>query len=301
MDFAATSRLKAINYISTFAAATTRDDSGTVLESFPQQSADAYMLETGYALSKWIAEWLLKQGNDQGIPVNIFRPSWILGHSKTGFCTVGQNHLLLLLKGCIQMGRAPNWETRLNIMPVDYISRIIVQASLTKGYGHVFNLNNHHEIAWRELILWFNKQLCNVQLIDPLTWQTDSLSTVDESNALYPLLPHYSSTTDSTETAQAIPSLPKNIQTTNAEAAMSPIKMAYPEIDDVLLRVYHKFLREDGFLGSAQDPDKRGDYIPRPLFFSSTTSPKRMPPKIDESVPDSENNFPPATSPISPV
>lgn len=63
--------------------------------------------EHGYVLSKWVSEKILWNETDYGLKVAIFRPGNITGHSKTGMVHFENNHALLFLKSCIQLGVAP--------------------------------------------------------------------------------------------------------------------------------------------------------------------------------------------------
>ena len=41
-------------------------------------------LEMGYSMSKWVAEKLVFQARDLGLPVALYRPGFIMGDSRTG-------------------------------------------------------------------------------------------------------------------------------------------------------------------------------------------------------------------------
>ncbi len=93
-----------IYYISTLSAASAMDENGAYAETWPP--AVPAGLTGGYALSKWVSERLLLQVMQRGLPVKIYRSGYILGESQTGITNLN-DALLLLIKGCIQLGYAP--------------------------------------------------------------------------------------------------------------------------------------------------------------------------------------------------
>ena len=64
-------------------------------------------LGEGYAQTKVVAERLVVAAGRRGIPVKIFRPGRIVGHSATGATSV-EDTFCRIIQGCLQMGAAPN-------------------------------------------------------------------------------------------------------------------------------------------------------------------------------------------------
>jgi thioester reductase-like protein/amino acid adenylation domain-containing protein len=246
IQFAAEGKLKSINYVSTLS---TKNK-----EAYPDLSSDIIEItkQNGYTQSKWMAELLLTKVAQQGMPVTIYRPSWILGDSKTGACFFNQNHFLLLLKGCVQLGYAPKWTTRLNIMPVNYVSQMIVATSQEKqAQGKVFNLCNPNEITWIDFIGLLRKQeLIDVQLINPVLWRDEYLAKVGQKNALYPLAAFYLSH-EGSDMVQELPSLSTSVQNENAKVMMEELGIRYPKITAELLTRYFQYLHTEGFISAS--------------------------------------------------
>lgn len=111
-------------------------------------------LQGGYRQSKWVAEQLVMVAQKKGLPACIYRPSRIIGNSKTGINGNFQDFLCILLKGCIQLKKFPNLNTQMDIVPVDYVSRAIVGLSQQKNHAdQVFHLINSQLISWE---IFFN-------------------------------------------------------------------------------------------------------------------------------------------------
>lgn len=71
-------------------------------------------LTVGYAQSKWIAERLVMLAMSRGIPATIFRPGFITGSSVTGVMNT-DDYLVRLVKGCLQLGKAPSIQNTINV------------------------------------------------------------------------------------------------------------------------------------------------------------------------------------------
>ena len=107
----------------------------------PLHSPDA---DDNYSRSRWVAEKLVRIARDRDIPVSIYRPTMIIGHSQTGVFQINDS-FSRIIKGCIQLGIVPTWDNGMvnNMIPVDYTSRAIIYLSLQpKCLGKTFHLVN---------------------------------------------------------------------------------------------------------------------------------------------------------------
>ncbi len=227
---------KPIHYISTLSAAYKKNELGEFVEDFPD--ADPSQLTGGYAISKWVSERLLTQIKHRGLPVNIYRSGYILGESHSGI-TNTNDALLLLIKGCIQMGYAPRWKENIAILPVDFVSKAIVSIALQQQTAsNVFHLDQPHGIIWTDLIEWLNQQGYSIKLCSHSTW-LNHLSLIKMDNALYPFLPTYLSETEEPHTP--------GTSLTNTLSIFKKIQLSFPEISDALLKRYVHYLCDVGF------------------------------------------------------
>ena len=97
-----------------------------------------------YEAAKAEAEQVLTEQIGRGLPATIHRPSMVVGHSSTGTIIQFQvfYHLCEFLSGARTAGVIPDaGETRLDIIPVDYVARAIQASSLApEARGQVFHL-----------------------------------------------------------------------------------------------------------------------------------------------------------------
>ncbi|HSH02516.1 MAG TPA: amino acid adenylation domain-containing protein, partial [Anaerolineae bacterium] len=125
---AATTTRKPIHFISTTGVAlpATFDDGITITETVIDTPSPA--LPNGYVQSKWVAEKLITLASQQNIPVAIYRPGLITGDHRTAINK--QTDLIWrLLKGCLQLGLAPDHHNHFHLIPIDAAAQAIVTLS----------------------------------------------------------------------------------------------------------------------------------------------------------------------------
>lgn len=146
-------------------------------------------LSDGYAQSKWVAEKLVRAAHSRGIPACIYRPGTIIGHSQTG---AAQTNDLIgrLIKGLIQLGNAPKLNLRMNLAPVDYVSKGIIHLSRSPAsWGKAFHLVNSHTLPFCQLVEEIRALGYPIQWTDYEQWQAQLLNiSFKQENALNPLL-----------------------------------------------------------------------------------------------------------------
>jgi thioester reductase-like protein len=99
------------------------------------------MLDLGYAQTKWVAEKLLAQARARGLPVNVYRPGFIIGHSEDGLWNP-TDFLVHFVHGVIALGAAPRWDVKFQVSTVDRVSAAIVKlaGAPETGTGATFHL-----------------------------------------------------------------------------------------------------------------------------------------------------------------
>lgn len=237
IKFATTHVDKPIHYISTLSAACKKDSSGNLLEDFPNDNYED--LFGGYAISKWVSEKLLTEVANRGLPVSIYRSGYISGQSDTGVTSLN-DALLMLIKGCIQLGYAPEMEEKITILPVDFVSKAIVQISLNySDNSTVYHLDHPTGILWSDLVAWINDYGYKIKIIPMEKWQ-EKLSTISKENALYPFIPYYLAIKKN--------ELSPGVHVNKTSSVLKNINLSYPDIDDKLLTIYFDYLCQINFL-----------------------------------------------------
>ncbi|AKJ02788.1 nonribosomal peptide synthetase MxcG [Archangium gephyra] len=147
LRLAAAVRPKPLHYVSTLAVAPPSNLAPEVPEDFVPSHAG---LRDGYQQSKWIAERLVQQAAERGLPVTVYRLGRVVGAPGSG--TINPQDLVwrILLAG-IPAGALPQLDVSEAWTPVDYVARALVRLSLVPRPGAVFNLTPAPEVRLGEL------------------------------------------------------------------------------------------------------------------------------------------------------
>lgn len=112
---------------------------GTFTED-PQIDTYAEHLTTGYAQAKWVAEKLVWEAVQRGLPACVLRPGNIGHHSATGAANPN-DFQVMIMNACARTRLAPqadNWQFEMT--PVDYLSQAIVHlASEPDHFNGAYN------------------------------------------------------------------------------------------------------------------------------------------------------------------
>jgi len=124
------SRARTINYVSTIAAR-------------PQKDEGESRIAAGYSATKWASEILLKELSERsGIPVRIYRPSYVIAHTQMPGQINPQDTLTRLLHGIATTSLAPRSfyaqgrstrNSSYDGYPVDFVARLIATLSMAEA------------------------------------------------------------------------------------------------------------------------------------------------------------------------
>ncbi|WP_366511397.1 thioester reductase domain-containing protein, partial [Moorena sp. SIO4A1] len=248
LRLASQAKIKPVHFISTISVffSSAYSDKEVIFESDSlDYSPDN---DDGYSESKWVAEKLVMEARDRNLPVCIYRPGRITGHSQTGFCNT-EDLFSRMVKGCIQLGAVPNLEGVFSdIVPVDYVSKAIVNISQQKeSLGKAFHMVNPNDIYVNEA---FN-MLCSwgypIEKMDYEKWRTKLICQAENSNknALYPLLPLFS------EEFPVNAKMPR-YDCKHTIHGLADTDIVCPSIDSKLLNTYYSYFQSSGFLNAPQ-------------------------------------------------
>jgi thioester reductase-like protein len=212
----------------------------------------------GYAQSKWVAEKLVHLAGERGLPVTVYRPGRIGGHSQNGLGNA-DDLVFRILKGSIQLGAAPELDLQVEMSPVDYVSRALVHLSQQPdSVGRTFHLVNPDLVPW-------SRVLDGIDGIDTLgqplrrlawnDWQAELRQAAESStdNVLFPLLPVLAAepSAEAGESADEDAREPR-IACGRTLAALAGSGVDCPPLDERLVRLYFD-----------QNVDQNVDHNPR--------------------------------------
>ena len=230
-------------FVSTESVAEALDGITSVAEEVLDPQAFPPISDSGYLLTKWVAEQLVAGAvRDHGLDAIIARPGNITGDTRTGFSNYGSNHFWLFTKACVQLGAVPRLNSIVETTPVDVLADAIATLSLEHTPGlRVANLSNPVSVSWVDWLTTVT-DLTDTPLVveDPATWQ-GRLADITEENALWSLRSLYSGDLGGEF-------VPVDRKRTQAELA----DLGSPTASDphALAALYVPYLIEEGFLPS---------------------------------------------------
>lgn len=128
LELATAQRRKPFHYVSTIGTAPASGDETTSL------TFDQARFGSAYGLTKWVAEQIVRRAGEAGHPVAIHRPGMITGHSARGLGNA-DDYVHRYLRACVRYGLYLDRPERLDMTPVDYVSRAVVALLFDAGAG----------------------------------------------------------------------------------------------------------------------------------------------------------------------
>jgi thioester reductase-like protein len=209
----------------------------------------------GYAQSKVVAEALVREAGERGLPVRVYRPALISGHSTNGAFNP-DDLITALVRGCVHMGTAPDLDWNLDCQPVNVVARGIL--GLSGRPGPVFHVGHPRPRHWRECVLWMRMYGYRIRLIPYHAWlrQLDTGTAPSSGDAAaHPLRPLRTFFLNRYAGARGLtlPELYEESRRTSASseatlASLSEAGMQPPALDAALLDLYFTAFRATGAL-----------------------------------------------------
>ena len=192
-------------------------------------------LTTAYAQSKWVAERRMLLSCAEGLPISIYRPSRIVGSTRTGACRPDDLFWRVVL-GAIELGQVPvDLPVSADMVAVDEVASSIVRLSAEPGPG-TFHLTGETRVPLSAAAHVLEQCGYRLRATTFAEWLGDVSD--DPGNTAMPLVPmlahqgHVDVVASSEETRQAL---------TRVGAGLSPIT------EDMLTRTVEYFIRHGDF------------------------------------------------------
>ncbi|WP_320175464.1 non-ribosomal peptide synthetase/type I polyketide synthase [Maridesulfovibrio sp.] len=229
---ACTGRLKHIHHISTVSVfSPIRAE--TSLRIYEEEPIDQDMqVFGGYPQSKWIAEKVLNQAAEHGVPVSIYRPGLVTGSSRTGGWNK-EDFLYRIVKGSMQAGCFPDLDRTENFLPVDVVGEAITHIALSNSDKRFFNIDGFNPVQASTLIAAMHKAGAQLDVVPYGEWRK---RIEKPGNSLLPLLPIFPQKVDPEKISRQLV-----FDNTNAKEALDKSTIVFPKIEE-LLPVYLRTL-----------------------------------------------------------
>jgi thioester reductase-like protein len=236
------------HFVSSLSVCYAVDGPPTVDESF-EPLTQLRGVHLGYAQTKIVGESLVREAGRRGLPVSIYRPSLIAGHSRTGAFNP-DDLLSVLIRGCLRMATAPDLDWTLDCEPVDAVSAAILALSSHTGPMHLVHSRPRH---WRECLLWMRLTGHAVRLVPYSDW-LEQLDAETTDCADHPLRPLRSFFLDRPAKGLTLPELYEDGRRSKASSARTnerlPGEVRRPALDGALLDCYFSAYYAAGYLAT---------------------------------------------------
>ena len=173
--------LQLISSVAVFEADACRDREILETDDLPEWRG----IQLGYSQTKWVSERLVLQAGRAGLPVTVYRPPLIGGHSRSG--AWHQDDLLhRLLRGCLALGLAPAVPWPLDLVPVDYVADAVTALAWSPAAtGRCFHLHHPQPAMLADLLTRLIAAGTRLELVPMDRW-LEAIE-ADPANPLHPL------------------------------------------------------------------------------------------------------------------
>lgn len=216
-------------------------------------------LSTGYAKTKYLSEFLMREAGRRGLRGSIIRPGYITGDPSTGI-TSTDDFLVRMLKGCSQLLMRPDLSRNtINLVPVSYCAEIVVASSLHPPLQQdvaVVHVTPTPQLPFNDFLATLEKYGYTAPMVPYPQWRsaleeyvsTGSETQDDEGKEPHALLPLFDwVTTDLPSDTNS-----KNLDNTNAQAVLRANgvdeKDCQVEVTQETVGAYLAFMADIGFI-----------------------------------------------------
>ena len=255
LRLASISKVKPVHFVSTVAVFNTTHYTNITIVRELDPLPECTRIYGGYAQSKWVAEKLVYIARSRGLPVCVYRPAEITGHSENGVWNTN-DAVCRIIGGMIQLEKYPKINFNLELTPVDYVAKAIVYLSrLKRVFENCFyHLINPHIQSLQQFAQWMVDYGYPLEEVSYKKWQEDliKISTSNNSNPILSILPiFFEKVTDKETVFEALSKRPRfENQLTLKMLEGSGITCLHP---NEFLGSYFKYLIERGFLKAPPD------------------------------------------------
>jgi thioester reductase-like protein len=243
LRFACRRRVKPVHFVSSMGVLPERPGHQVFPEA-PVTDPDA--VYGSYRQSKWVADRLVTLAGERGLPVYVYRPGNVTGPADTG---VSPTDMLVnaLIKGCVQLGAAMDFDIELLLVPVDYLAAAVTHSALsgTAPSGSVFNLPGKNLVNWNDLVEMINACGYPVRRLPYREWHAELVEHA-AGNALAPYLPLFEDDAPGKELGVA--DNKPQIVSDNMAAQLAGTGITCRPVDQQLVSVYLGYLTDIGYL-----------------------------------------------------
>jgi thioester reductase-like protein len=246
-----THRLKPTHVVSSYAVHASRDNKPGrwIREEDPLPSFES--LANGYSKSKWVVEQMVANARELGLPVTLYRPGNITGHSISGASNTG-DIMHTLVMAILQIAAVPDVELTVDLTPVDFVAGAIAELSRRADcLGGTFNLLNPQPLHVHQLATWLRQTDALIDIVTLSEWRDRLANLVDSipGEVLGVMSDVLSPQASSGVERDVIPAaFQTRFDCARTTLALQGTGVVCHPVDDQLLGRYMEYLQNVGFL-----------------------------------------------------
>ncbi|MEU7596511.1 amino acid adenylation domain-containing protein [Streptomyces sp. NPDC039022] len=215
--------------------------------------AHADHLSMGYAESKWVAERLLAEAAEAGLPVAVHRPYEVTGEEHTGICNT-ETAISSLFRVIAETGVAPAVPLPLDFVPVDHVAAAVVHlATHEPADGRTYHLTNPRPARLADMVDRMRAAGYDIRELPYDAWVAELVRHVAR-NPGSPTAPFVSLCVDRSNKSDIsvkemyLDDVFPRLGRANTERGLRDSGLRCPPTDAALLDRYLAFFRSSGFL-----------------------------------------------------
>jgi amino acid adenylation domain-containing protein/thioester reductase-like protein len=215
--------------------------------------------EDGYGQSKWVAEKLVWEAAGRGLPVAVYRPGNISGHSTSG-ASNPRDFQGALIAESLRLGKAPQLDGwRMEMTPVDFVSHAICRLAGEPGaLGQVFHLVDPNPVPAERVFAWLEELGYPLERLYYRDWLEALRESPEED------VDDVAGSILGGAASETYELWDGNIyDDSNTRRALQGSELRRPQIDASLFRNYVRYFVEEGWVEPPpESPDERSAVSP---------------------------------------
>ncbi|MFD7662758.1 thioester reductase domain-containing protein, partial [Streptomyces sp. NPDC059788] len=249
----AAARRTPLHFLSTIAVLAGFGTAGVrqVAEDTPLAHADH--LTMGYAESKWVAERMLTEAAEAGLPVAVHRPYEVTGEEHTGICNT-ETAISSLFRVIAETGVAPDVPLPLDFVPVDHLAAAVVHlATHEPADGRTYHLTNPRPARLADMLARMRAAGYGIRELPYDAWVTELVRHVarhpgSPTTPFVSLCVDRSNKSDISVKEMYLDDVFPRLGRANTDRGLAGSGLRCPPTDAALLDRYLAFFRSSGFL-----------------------------------------------------
>ncbi|MFI9508005.1 thioester reductase domain-containing protein [Nocardia sp. NPDC052566] len=184
LRLAATGVLKPVHFVSTCDTACAVDGNPPVLTEDRRVGATS-LPHNGYVASKWVAEGLAYLAATRGVPVSVYRPGRVGGHSATG--AIGPDDAFWsLIRAMVLTEAVPGdvyEHAAVDMVPVDWAAAAIVRLMTHETSGRTYHLTARAPLAFATVVDGLRARGFPIATASSSEWQARLTTQAEQADA----------------------------------------------------------------------------------------------------------------------